>query len=118
MQLTLTGEGTAMICDVPTQMEPWVHISWRAVSEVNNAEWQVSFGYPLDNNRVETALSEQGVNLPTGSRVASWTNNVYVSIICPEATTPAQLAGLIEQIMVRLHGVTRRADVEVALEME
>jgi hypothetical protein len=118
MQLTGTGEGTAVICDVPGQLESWVHVVWRRSSEVNNTEWNMTFGYPLSHSGIEEVLVERGIELPEGSRIASWTASIYASVILPAQVSPAQVAELIEQIMVHLQGVTHRSDVEVALEME
>jgi hypothetical protein len=118
MQLTGSGEGTAVICDVPGQLESWVHVVRRRPSDVNDAEWNLSFGYPLNNNHVEDALAKRGIILPQGSYVTSWTSSIYAAIVLPEHISPAQLAELIEHIMVRLQNVATRSDVEVALEME
>jgi hypothetical protein len=118
MQLTRTGKGTAVVCDVHGQLESWVHLAWRHPSEGDDAEWNMSFGFPLNNNHVEDALAKRGIILPEGSRVASWTGSIYAAIVLPEHISPAQLAELIEHIMVRLQGVVNRFDVEVALEME
>jgi hypothetical protein len=116
-----TGDGAAVICDVPGQSQAWVHLIWHrniTAAKGSDAAWTLTFGYPVSGLNVISALSGHGIELPHGSHVISWIDEIYVSSHFPEQVSPVQLAELIEQIMVRLQGVTQKSDVEVALEMD
>lgn len=74
-------------------------------------------GYPQRDDPLQS-LEALGCQLPGASQILAWEQGIYVRVGLPEAASGIEIAGIIERIMFRLHGIASPSDVELALESQ
>jgi hypothetical protein len=112
----------ALICESPRFPDAWVHLfkgpdtsdTRRKPAQI---AWVLTVGYaqPDDPLRV---LESVGCHLPPSNRVLAWEQGIYARFALPDTVSSIEIAGIIERIMVGLHGITSSSDVELALESQ
>jgi hypothetical protein len=100
----------ALICDAVEIPDAWVHL-------IASDGWVLTAGYPYEGEPADQ-LRVCNIELPAGSTIAVWAAKIYFRVTLSAKTEFADIARLIEQIMLQLHGIADNQVVEVALEAD
>lgn len=111
----------ALICDSPRFPDAWVHLSKRCdasdTGSPSHLTWVLTVGYPDQDDPLH-ALEAVGCQLPTSRQLLAWEQGIYARVALPEAVGSFEMAGIVERIMIGLHGIASPNDVELALESQ